>query len=138
MGQLYFDALKSCVPAGILCEYADGSIGKKLSKLKQWLYGPSSHLPMKLPIASRGKVHIRGVDITLNATEALDQAQRALPGQQREATNCQSWYVLVGPERVSPKWFVSLLTGLPVCAFHSHEARRVLCHMGIEVHCMLL
>jgi hypothetical protein len=138
MGNAYFDALKSSVPAGVLCEHAEGSIGKKLSKLKQWLYGPSMQSQLKLPSPQRGRARLRGVDITINAAEALYRAQRALPRQQREAASYHSWYVLVGNERVSPKWLVSLLTGLPVSAFHSDEARRVLYHIGIEVHCMFL
>lgn len=139
MSKLYFEALKSNVPTGILCEHAEGSTGKKLSKLKQWLYGPSLQSQLKLPSgAPRGAACLRGIDITINADEALYRARRALPHQQREATNYHSWYVLVGNERVSPKWIVSLLSGLPVSAFHSDEARRVLYHIGIEVQCIFL
>jgi hypothetical protein len=138
MGKLYSDTLKSSMPLGVPCEYAEGSIGKKLSKLKQWLYGPSMPSPPKLPVIKPGIVCLRGVKITTDAAEALRRAQSALPHQQREATSYQSWHVLVGNERVSPKWIVSLLTGLPVSTFHSDEARRVLYQIGIEVHHILL
>jgi hypothetical protein len=139
MGKVYFDALKSCVPSGILYEHAEGSLGKKLSKLKQWLYGSSMESQLKLRSSPpRGAACLRGVDVTITAAEVLHLAQRALSYQQREATNYHSWYVQVGNERVSPKWLVSLLTGLPVSGFHSDEARRVLYHLGIEVQCILL
>ena len=45
----------------------------------------------------------------------------------------QVWYVQVDDQQVPPKWLVSKLTGLPVNAFHTNEARRVLHQLGIEV-----
>lgn len=138
LGKLYSDALKASMPAGVLYECAEGSMGKRLSKLKQWLYGLPTPAQTKLPTLWQGIARLRGVNIIIPADEALRRAQSALPRQQRQATNCQSWYVLVGNERVSPKWLVSLLSGLPVSAFHTDEARRVLSQLGIEVHCMSL
>jgi hypothetical protein len=44
-----------------------------------------------------------------------------------------TWYVAVGGQRVGPKWLVSQVTGLPVSAFHTDEARRVLQQLGVEV-----
>lgn len=138
-GKIYFALLKSCMPAGVLYEHAEGPPGKKLSKLKQWLYGASLESQLRLPSGPpRGKALLRGIDVSINATEALYRAQSALPRQRREATNYHSWYVQVGDERVSPKWLVSLLTGLPARAFHSDEARRVLYHIGVEVRSALL
>jgi hypothetical protein len=45
----------------------------------------------------------------------------------------QSWYVVVDNQRVAVKWLVSQITGLPVSAFVSDEARRLLVQLGIKV-----
>jgi hypothetical protein len=52
----------------------------------------------------------------------------------REFANFQSWYVVVGNERVAPKWLVSQITGLPVSNFSTKEALRLLVQLGIEVN----
>jgi hypothetical protein len=64
----------------------------------------------------------------------LETACQALSSQSKNATCYQSWYVEVGMVRVSPKWIVSQLTGLPVGSFHTSDARRVLQQLGISVH----
>jgi hypothetical protein len=46
---------------------------------------------------------------------------------------CTTAYVVVDEQQVAPKWLVSQLFGLPVNAFATDEARRVLAHLGIEV-----
>jgi hypothetical protein len=134
MGRVYFDVLKDSVPTGMLVEHAPGPIGKKLSKLHQWLYRPYPRLQLSAPgNTPRGNARLRGVEIAMTSAEVLDLARRQLSKQPEGAENYQSWYVSIDGERISPKWLVSLLTGLPVSKFHSDEARRILQMLGIEV-----
>jgi hypothetical protein len=113
---------------------AAGPPGKRLADLYSWLYGESS-LPGRHFVAKQLKdnVHIRGFTIRLKREEVLDVARRSITNDSENRVGFHSWYVLVDDTRVSPKWLVSLLTGLPVSAFHSDEARRVLSELGMEV-----
>jgi len=69
----------------------------------------------------------------LTPTQVFDVARQALAEGKGNPGCYQSWYVLIEEQRVSPKWLVSLLTGLPVSDFHSSAARRMLIQLGIEV-----
>jgi hypothetical protein len=135
MGKLYFNVLKESMPTGILVEHAPGPIGKQLSKLHQWLYRHQSRLEIGGPTNSaRGNTRLRGIDIAMTPAGVINRARRQLSQQSVGAENYQSWYVSIDGKRVSPKWLVSLLTGLPVSKFHSDEARRILQRLGVEVH----
>jgi hypothetical protein len=109
-----------------------GGRGKQLSALHSWLYGGPS-VEQFAPIASTGRAHIRGIEIILTPAQILDIAQRSLTQGCGNPASFHAWYVPVGEQRVSPKWLVSQLTGLPVNKFHSDDARRVLWQLGIEV-----
>lgn len=115
---------------------ATGTIGRKLSILRQWLYRenqPVSHIP-SLPSVPKETIQLKGVEISLRNEKILNLARQALAKDKQRAYNYQTWYIWVDDTKVSPKWLVSLLTGLPVSSFHSQAARRVLQQLGIKVH----
>lgn len=108
----------------------EGSLGAQQSQLHEWLHG--SPRVVSIP-AHNGVVRVRGVEVSYTASEVLELAQNALSRDGKGAANFKNWYVQLGDQRVSPKWLVSQLTGLPVSAFVTDDARRVLAQLGIEV-----
>ena len=73
--------------------------------------------------------------MNLSPDQVLNIAREALLQGTGNPSAIQCWYVLVDGTRVSPKWLVSQLTGLPVASFHSSEARLVLQQLDLEVMC---
>jgi hypothetical protein len=136
LGRDYFLALDKydmLIKSGLAVRIATGSLGKKLATLHDWLYGKPPELASGQAIDLQGKACLKGIEVVLTAAEVLDVARQALVEGKGNPASYQSWYVLVGDRRVSPKWVVSLLTGLPVSDFHSIAARRMLIQLGIEV-----
>lgn len=113
---------------------ADGSSGKRLAVMHDWLYGADSVLrqPPTHKVAT-GRTSLRGVEIVQTPEQILAVARDKLMTASAVAFSYQAWYVPLDGQRVAPKWLVGQLTGLPVAAFHSDEARRVLSALGIEV-----
>jgi len=113
-----------------------GRQGQKISALYDWLNGnppPAKKIP-KNSLKNKCKVCLRGVEISYTKEKALKLAGQALPQDAKTAMRIFSWYVQLGKRRISPKWLVSLLTDLPVSAFVTDEARRVLAQLDIKVH----
>jgi hypothetical protein len=136
LGKIYLGALdpSSIFSSRCSVRIASGTPGKKLSDLYSWLYGESAPPgPELITKESNNNVHIRGITISCAKERALNEARWAITKRVEDRSIHHSWYVLIDNTRVSPKWLVSVLTGLPVCAFHSDEARRVLSELGIEV-----
>lgn len=135
MGKSYLETFEENVPSHVMVKHAQGSPGNKLAALHDWLYARhprSGGNPPEITLCAT--VRLRGQSLTLTKYEALEVARLALPQQNYSSADRHSWYVEVEGYRVSPKWLVSLLTGLPVSAFHTDEARRVLRQIGIAVH----
>ena len=134
MGKSYLETFVENVPSHVLVKHAQGSPGNKLVALHDWLYArypTSGGNHPEVPL--RATFRLRGQSFTLTQYEALEVARMALPQQNHASVDRYSWYVEVEGSRVSPKWLVSLLTGFPVSAFHTDEARRVLRQIGIAV-----
>lgn len=114
---------------------ATGSLGSRLTHMHAWLYGAQSLQQACTPSrVGQGSVKLRGVEIALNADQVIEVAHSAiLSGRIGANTSGLTWYVTVGERQVGPKWLVSQVTGLPVGAFHTDEARRVLQQLGIDV-----
>lgn len=137
MGKDYFDAIMPYVPPDLTVAHVGGPIGRMSTMLHRWLHGRGADTPLKLPSDSaRGFARIRGVEIRLTPAEVIEAARQALSEQKGTAANYYSWFVPVDQVRVSPKWLISLITGLPVSAFHSVEARRALNRLGVKVRRM--
>lgn len=137
LGKDYLQAFEPAYPlfaSGSIVTTASGATGKRLANMYDWLYGSDSSLrqPASLELVT-GRAMLRGVEIALTKDQVLTFARKALKHADKAAFSYQSWYVRVDNIRVSPKWLVSSLTGLPVSTFHSDEARRVLAQLGMEV-----
>jgi hypothetical protein len=123
------------VPPGVSVTVANGSQGVKLTQLKRWLWGETVKEPGRKPkkIEPRGIARLRGIELRLTSAQVFEQARAAL-AEDGTGVNCfRKWYVEVDGQRVAPKWMVRVLTGLPVSAFTTGEARRVLCQLGLHV-----
>lgn len=124
---------ESLIPANLSVTVSTRSIGYKLGELRHWLYGGvSESLDNEIKVAQRSKVYLRGVEIALTPKQVMKIARTALAKEQN-IPKYQMWYVRIGDRQVPVKWLVGHLTGLSVSAFHTSEARRVLCQLGIEV-----
>lgn len=140
MSKTYLLALRgyeALLPASVRASEAEGTQGRKLSLLFDWLYGNPPNPPVveKMPRQERQghPVVIRGVELTLSPGSIFDIARIELEKDIKSAKRYQSWYVEVDDHCVGPKWLVSQISGLPVSAFTTSEARRVLAQLGVEV-----
>lgn len=143
ISQRYLQALKSWevfVPAGVKVTITDGTMGEKLGQLRSWLEGrtwipPSSHRPDRIsaPENPRGEVVLSGVPICMSREEVFAIARTALQTDAAGANRFRDWYVQIDDRRVSAKWLVSLISGLPTSAFDAGNARRALLTLGVDV-----
>ena len=137
MGKNYRQALKGykpLIPENLKVIVSTGLMGRKLAELRNWLYeGAPRSLDNQTKVVHRGKAYLRGIEIALTPKQIMEVARSAL-AKEENMPEYQIWYVQVGDQRVPVKWLVSQLTGLPVNAFHTNEARRVLQQLGIEVY----
>lgn len=137
LGKDYLEALDgydTLVTSELAITTVAGSPGKKLAELYRWLYGKAlAQLQCSQVTNLNGKAHLRGFEINITSTQVLEVARRALVEGQGNPMNYYSWYVQVDGKRVAPKWLVSQLLGLPLNAFTTDDARRLLVQLGIEV-----
>lgn len=136
MGKDYLRVLtgyESLIPANLKMTISTGTMGRKQAELRNWLHGePSVLSDNQTKTVQLGKAYLRGIEIALTPKQVMEVAHLAL-AEERNIPKYQVWYVHVGSQQVPPKWLVSKLTGLPVNAFHTNEAKRVLQQLGIEV-----
>ncbi|MCY4606580.1 MAG: hypothetical protein OXE49_20295 [Gemmatimonadetes bacterium] len=136
MGKDYLRVLvgyESLIPANLKVIISKGVMGRKQAELRNWLHGGSS-VPSdnQTEVIQQGKAYLRDVEISLTSNQVMDVVRLAI-AEEQNIPKYQVWYVQVDGQRVPPKWLVSKLTGLPVNAFHTNEARRVLQQLGVEV-----
>ena len=128
------DGYENFLSQHTVVQLAEGGIGRKLSILHDWLYGEKSKFLRRQNLAPfQNKVKIRGIEINTDCDTILNLARKALCSNERGLDRYQSWCVNVDGQRVSPKWLVSKITGLPVRDFTTDQARRVLAQLGVEV-----
>ena len=137
MGKAYRQALvgyESLIPTNLKVIVSKGPMGRKLAELRNWLrVGVSESPDTQMKIVQQGRARLRDIEIVLTSQQIMDVARSALEKEQSIPTY-QVWYVQVDDQKVPPKWLVRQLTGLPVSAFHTNEARRVLQQLGIEIY----
>ena len=140
MGKDYLrvlDGYKSLTSTDLDVTVSQGSIGYKLTELRNWLHKHVSVPPDNYTkVAKQGKASLRGIEIALTPKQIMERVNVAL-AKKGNIPKYQMWYVQVGDKRVPLKWVVNQLTGLPVSAFHTNEARRVLQQLGIEIYSRL-
>lgn len=133
MGREYQRALEGwgrSWPTGLIVYQAEGSMGGKQAQLYDWLYGAPPSTPTN---AYRAAPRIRGIEVDLTPQQVLEVARQALRRDGKNTAHFCTWYVQVDGQPVAPKWLVSQLTGLPVSAFVTDEARRLLAQLGVQV-----
>jgi hypothetical protein len=69
----------------------------------------------------------------LTPEQVFETARESLAETSDGPNRYQTWYVMIDGQRVAAKWLVSQITGLPVSAFVSDEARHLLTQLGIKV-----
>ncbi len=141
LGRSYLRAVEGfddLVPDGTRVIVSRAPVGKRLAELKRWLYRLPEGTPgprrEERPVLAVGYATLRGQRIEATAEEVLALARQALAEGRGDPWNFRGWYTLVDGEKVSTKWLVSLLSGLPVSAFQASEARRVLRRLGVPVY----
>ena len=136
MGKAYRQVLvgdELLIPPNLKVMVSRGVMGRKLAELRNWLHEGVSESPdSQTKIVQQDKAYLRGIEIALTSKEIMEVARSTL-AKAENIPKYQVWYVQVDGQQVPPKWLVSQLTGLPVNAFHTNEAKRVLQQLGIEI-----
>jgi len=136
--QNYLPALngyEALTPSAAQVILSMGMTGRKLSILHQWLYGsPSQECPQQDPVEGSQSFHLNKARFDFQGGNILDTVRQALVKGTGNPYNYQTWYVLIDGRKVSPKWVVSQLTGLPVSSFHSQTARQILRQLGFQIY----
>lgn len=141
MGKTYLLAINS-LP--VMNEYTKliisrGSAGKKLTELRNWLWGymqtaPQDETSLVPPNLDKTKAVLRGRTVALNTAEVINQLAATIQVDCGTAHVIRSWYVKVNEERLSPKWAAQVLFSVPVSEFSADEARRVLRKLGLNCY----
>jgi hypothetical protein len=105
---------------------ARGGQGARLGQLRRWLYRVPMGESGGKEFAFRGEAKLAGKTLKLTPDQIQAIGLRELQSAGSEATRFRDWFVELGARRVSSKWLVSVLTGVPVQQFQAYEARRVL------------
>ena len=144
MSKIYLLALEgfeTSLASDAAVAISNGGNGQKLATLKAWLNGNTQPAPQSeeanraiIPAIIRGSARLKGLDLTLTPAEVYQIARQSLAGETGNPYNFRNWYVLVGEDKVAPKWLVGQLSGLPVSDFDAGDARRVLKGLGIPVY----
>lgn len=136
-GRTYLEALQGYeqdIPPGLEVIVATGSQGGRLAQLHSWLHRHSVLPAGRLgPVEGRTPARFHGVELGLSPDDIYEVASCALADGGHASSRYQTWYVPIAEQRVAPKWLVSVLTGVPVRAFRTAEAVRLLTQLGIEV-----
>jgi hypothetical protein len=111
---------------------ATGGIGGRASQLAHWLRSGESESIETKSRRTPGEASLLGTTVRLTPTEVLQKARNALLDAPAGARRFETWYVIVGRERVAPKWLVSVLFDKPVARFRTADARRLLCLLGVN------
>jgi hypothetical protein len=135
---LTLNGVEALTPQTTLITYASGSQGKRLAQLHDWLHAGEMLLSSRRSPVGRvgehcGSVQLRGVELSQTADQALTRARQALTTDSYGSDRFHSWYVLLDEERIAPKWLVGKLSGLPVSAFTTRDALRILQEIGISI-----
>jgi hypothetical protein len=122
---------RDVVPRSAIKQAANGGQGTRLGQMKRWLY----RLPMRTIRADRfsylGEARFKGKTIKLSPDEIRQIGRRELASAGAAATRYRDWFVEIDDRKVSTKWLVAVLTGIPVQRFQAYDARRVLIQLGL-------
>ncbi len=114
---------------------AKGGIGEKSKLLKNWLYkNNKNENTVKKEVKFRGEAVLCGAKIKMEVSQIIETANKFLESELEQSQNFRDWYVNIDGLKVSPKWIVSRISGIPVSDFTSGRARRVLTQLGLKSH----
>lgn len=134
LGATYTASLPDYPAQRIPITFAIGSAGRRLSLLRQWLYRErDARRSIVQEPDGLGNARLQGVDVHLSPAQILELAREALRRDAGPRRRFQTWFVEVDGEPVAPKWLVSQITDLPVSAFHTQDALRLLSRLGVEI-----
>lgn len=143
MGQTYLwavDGLSGLLNGSTRLIVSQDSSGKQLTALRNWLWGsdemPASPVIEQEVMANVGRVTavLRGHTLSLTTAEAEERLSSSLFTAPDSARQVRDWYVVIGGEKVSPKWAAHQLFGVSVSDFSADEARRVLRKLGLNCY----
>lgn len=141
MGKTYLLALDDLptINEHIKLIISQGSSGKKLTELRNWLWGctpaaSQNSIPLATPNLDKQTAVLRGHSVTMTTAAVLSLLQDKIEASNGLAFHIQSWYVEVDGARISPKWAAQVLFNLPVSEFSADEARRVLRRLGLNCY----
>ena len=83
-------------------------------------------------IKTTGRAVLKSKVIEATPDQVMELARKSLADANGSPFNFRDWYTIVDGQKVSPKWLVSLLSGLDVSGFQASDARRVLAQLGIS------
>jgi hypothetical protein len=136
-GKHYLSALHlddASLPQDTTIRICTGTLGRKLAELHDWLHGAPPRLRYNSTMLVEGhSARIRGVEVSLTPEQVIQAATDALAEEWGNPQRYEAWCVPVHGQYVAPKWLVSRISGLPVGAFTTDDARRVLARLGVQV-----
>jgi hypothetical protein len=133
MGRDYLsvlDGYQAWGPPEMKIIVSTGALGQQQAALRDWLHEEPAQASC---YPRRSVAYLRGVRVQSTPEQILEIARQVLSEGHGNPYHYRSWYVQVDDQRVAPKWLVSQITGLPVSAFVTDEALRVLAQLGVEV-----
>lgn len=135
------EGIEEHFPASTSVIRTRGPRGKQLAQLRNWLEAKpiGLHVP-EHRFPRQGVARLKGIERSLTTAEVMQFAHEWLEEDRRSSVR-SPWrfldrYVLVGGERVAPKWLVGRIFELPVASFETPDARRVLEQLGIRVYAL--
>jgi hypothetical protein len=143
MGKIYLQVvagLEDLVNGDSRVITSRGTAGKKLTDLKNWLWGtsasPANPKNPCLVVASTSPqtAVLRGHTVTLTTSQVIKLLQESVARDEFSARQIRNWYVDVNGEQISPKWAAQHIFGVPVNQFSADEARRVLRRLGLNCY----
>lgn len=127
---------------GLPTEWASGPIGAQAAQLKDWLWreamnardAQSASQPAAPAPKTSGIIRLRGLELRFTPEEVMARARQALAVDSTGANSFTNWHAVIDEQQVSTKWLVRTLSGLPLGAFSTGDARRVLAQLGIATY----
>lgn len=130
---LYHRAIGTLEIPGAVVTTTPGSHGRSVAELYVWLRGSPPPTPDVRTALKPQVVKFHGVIVRASVADINSAIREGLENDPNGVHRYHAWYVPFGEERVSSKWLAGRLSGIPVSAFCTDDARRLLAKLGVEV-----
>lgn len=136
-----FGDWEAVVPELTKVTLISGPMGERLGRLKAWLEKRDyirkiNRTRIKAPSKYSATAKIKGMEIKFTKEEVIRMARSAFDHVSNEHEKFRNWYVLIDGRRVSTKWLVSILSGMPTTEFSASGSRKVLLDLGFDIEFM--